>query len=210
MEHDRAATTPAKEVLRGAFLRRRGALSASEMRDASERLVHRVSRWRPWELARGVAGYTAFRSEIDPSGLLSRALASSKRVYLPRVEGDRAVEFVRIEQLDALQPGAYGILEPTGPACDLGEIELFLVPGVAFGPLGGRLGFGEGFYDRVLRRRMAREEATRARFVGVCYDWQVVDAPLPTEAHDVAMDVVATDRRLIDCGLARGAFADQT
>ena len=88
-----------------------------------------------------------------------------------------------------LVPGAFGILEPGPDArlCSPGEIDLLLVPGVAFTCGGLRCGRGRGYYDRYLA-----QTAFRGFRLGVCFAHQLIDA-LPAEAHDVTMDCVVSD-----------------
>ena len=87
-----------------------------------------------------------------------------------------------------MQVGSYGILEPqSGEPCDASEIDVMIVPGVAFGRDGARLGRGKGFYDRYLARKGFRAES-----VGVCLDFQLFDT-LPMEPHDRVMDCVISN-----------------
>lgn len=105
------------------------------------------------------------------------------RVVLPRVEGDD-MEFFDYTP-DDLKEGSFGILEPQGTEpCPAGEIDLMVVPGVAFTIKGERLGRGKGFYDKYLSRK-----GFRAFCIGVCYAHQLLDN-LPTEPHDRRMDTV--------------------
>ncbi len=108
---------------------------------------------------------------------------SKKNIYLPRVVGDR-VEVVPYKGYDMMQKGAFNILEPSGLAIsDLKQIDLVIVPGVAFTSNGQRMGRGGGYYDRLLP---LLEQAVK---IGVCYQCQVVD-DLPIEKHDVKMDEI--------------------
>ncbi|MCA9774770.1 MAG: 5-formyltetrahydrofolate cyclo-ligase, partial [Myxococcales bacterium] len=88
----------------------------------------------------------------------------------------------------------HGILEPDGgrPEAPVSAMDLIVVPGLGFDPEGGRLGWGAGYYDRVLARRGAR-----AVTIGLAYESQILPA-LPRDAHDVAMDVVATEARWME------------
>jgi 5-formyltetrahydrofolate cyclo-ligase len=89
-----------------------------------------------------------------------------------------------------LELGSFQIEEPTGDAVtDPAEIEVIVVPAVAFDRKGNRLGRGKGFYDRLL-------STTRATTIGVGYDFQVFDE-LPVEEHDIPMDMVITQNNVI-------------
>jgi 5-formyltetrahydrofolate cyclo-ligase len=192
-----------KENLRAAVLERRGQLEDETVRRASQLMCERLETHPVYEAATSIAGYAAFRGEIDPKSLLDDALDDGHGVYLPRVVDEHHLEFSQIEHHDELEEGAFGLMEPQGPAADLSEIDIFLVPGVAFDRQGGRIGFGRGYYDRVLSRRLEADRAEKAVFIGVCYDWQLVDDPIIVEPHDVAMDLVATDTEIIRCGVSR-------
>ena len=143
-----------------------------------------VERLPEFRAARTVAVFAALPDEPATDEVLAR-WASTRRVVLPRVEGD-AMRFYACRP-DALVFGAFGILEPQGERpCPAGEIDLVVCPGVAFTADGRRLGRGRGYYDRYLG-----DPAFRGFRVGVCYAHQLVD-DLPVEPHDVRMDRVIT------------------
>lgn len=91
--------------------------------------------------------------------------------------------------------GKFGIREPREriPTFLL-DIDAFIIPGLAFDAQGGRLGFGAGIYDDMLSQ--ARKSAPK---IAICYDWQVLDDPLPLEPHDICMDWIVTEKRVISC-----------
>jgi 5-formyltetrahydrofolate cyclo-ligase len=158
---------PVKKELRDIMRQRRQALTADEVRAASERccahaapLVHGV-----------VALYAAVRGEIDPS------LLHINDAVWPRVEG----EHIRFCE-GPLQPGKFDIPEPTGRER---RPDVVLVPGVAFDRRGHRLGYGRGYYDRALAA------SPGARRIGLCHSFQLVEA-LPEESHDEPVDYIVT------------------
>jgi len=91
--------------------------------------------------------------------------------------------------------GKMGIREPKErlPTLPL-DVDAFIIPGLAFDAQGGRLGFGAGIYDDILSQ--ARRGAPK---IALCYDWQVLEEPLPLEPHDIRMDWIVTDKRVISC-----------
>ena len=186
-----------KEKLRAAVLEHRGELDADDIERASVLLCHRLGAHSVYKQADCIGGYSAIRGEIDPRCLLEDALDDGRIVCLPRVIDEHHIEFSQIEGFDALEEGAFGVMEPRGPAIDLGRIDVFLVPGVAFDPHGGRIGFGRGYYDRLLGRRRAMDDGDSAVFIGICYEWQLVEDTIAVEPHDVAMDVIATDQEIL-------------
>lgn len=138
-----------------------------------------------WAAARTVAVYRAVGHELSVTGCTNAAWRLGKRTVFPRVE-DGHLSWRVVASWSQLRPGAFGIPEPApeAPRVTADEIDLWLVPGVAFTAAGGRLGRGGGFYDRALAMRRPGAPAW-----GVCFDEQVVDA-LPAEAHDVPVDRV--------------------
>ena len=160
------------------------ALDSRQRLRASAAIFSAVERLPEFRAARTVAVFAALPDEPATDEVLAR-WASTRRVVLPRVEGD-AMRFYACRP-DALVFGAFGILEPQGERpCPAGEIDLVVCPGVAFTADGGRLGRGRGYYDRYLG-----DPAFRGFRVGVCYAHQLVD-DLPVEPHDVRMDRVIT------------------
>jgi len=124
--------------------------------------------------------------EADTGATIDSLGVAGLRVLLPRVVGDKIVAVVH-DPGRALVAGAFGIPEPTGDPVDPQEIDVVLVPGLAFTCDGRRLGQGGGFYDRFLP--LVREDCVT---VGVCFAEQIVD-DLITEPHDRIVDLVITD-----------------
>ncbi|MBQ5923346.1 MAG: 5-formyltetrahydrofolate cyclo-ligase [Alistipes sp.] len=134
-----------------------------------------------------VALFSPLNDEVQIAPLAD-LLAQDYRVVLPRV-GDREDGTPEMEFFDyapqAMASGAYGIIEPQGgEPCRAEEIDLMVVPGVAFTREGVRLGRGKGYYDRYLAR-----EGFRAYTIGVCYACQLCDA-LPCGEYDRKVDIV--------------------
>jgi 5-formyltetrahydrofolate cyclo-ligase len=177
-------TGDAKRALRRALLAERRALPSSVVSEGSRRIVATLAALPELEGVRHVLLYAADPDEVDLDPLLA-APPRDWRILLPRIDGDEVV--VVAHTADApLTAGYRGIREPLGEPVDLTTVEAVIVPGVAFGPDGVRLGRGAGFYDRLLPRL---EGATR---IGVCLE-AFLRPDLPVEEHDVAVDVIVTD-----------------
>lgn len=139
-----------------------------------------------------VALYANFRGEVPTSGLIRHGLAAGKVVLLPAV-AERGLVFRQISGEADLLPGRFGIPEPVR-SCKIfvpEAIDLFVIPGVAFDLQGYRVGYGRGYYDRALHRF-----ESGGKLIGVCYDFQLVDE-IVGEPHDVIMDWVITERRVV-------------
>ena len=149
--------------------------------------------------ARCVLAYMSFGSEFDTTALIADALASGTQLCLPRVNRDtRRLELHVVENLASdLQTGTWGIREPRAerPPADLDRIDFVLLPGVAFTPRCERLGYGGGFYDRLIPRF-----ANRPPLVAAAFALQVCDA-VPIDTNDQRIDVVITeDSFYCNCG----------
>lgn len=180
-----------KARLRAEMLARRDAL-APEWRERADstitdRLVARV-RDRG---ARHVLAYSSFRSEWPSREFNRQVLASGCTLYLPRVDrSTRRLAIHRVDDLDRLRPGIWQIPEPDPETCPvvtgLDVLELVLVPGLAFDTQGGRLGYGGGFYDKLLG------DAAHAHRLVAAYGFQVLPA-VPMEVHDQRVHEIVTE-----------------
>lgn len=176
-----------KTRLRATARNARRGLDDAERRTASAAAVSRLMNLTELRRPATVLLYAALDEEADPSGALPRLLDRRARVLFPRVRGED-LELVAATDLTTLTLGFRGVREPVGPAIDPGVVDVAVIPGVAFDPMGGRLGQGGGHYDRLLP--FLDVECLR---VGFCFSCQVVPR-VPTEPHDEPVDVVVTER----------------
>lgn len=187
-------TAEPKPALRESVLRRREALPEAERAESSRRIVARILDLRPYERSSVVLAYASFGTELETADFLIRVLGDGKNLVLPRVERGRLGLFEVRDPARDLAPGPWGIREPIPdrcPAVDPGSINFALIPGVAFDRTGGRLGYGAGFYDRLLAGGLA----DNAPLVSGAFEVQIVDR-VPVDPHDVSVDVVVTEARV--------------
>lgn len=137
-----------------------------------------------------IAVYLASKEEIDLSEFIAAALSGGCELVAPRWNGTD-YELVHLDDLNTLVKGLHGILEPPkGEAVRPEDVRAWLVPGLAFTKEGGRLGYGGGWYDRLLGKASANSPK-----IGIAYDFQLVNE-LPSEPHDVRLtDIVSFDVR---------------
>ncbi len=144
----------------------------------------------PWKNSTSILLYSSIGSEPDPSSLM---MAATGRSFLfPRIEGDH-LEIYRMTSESSWIVGPFGIREPNPESWESAspkEIDLALVPGLAFDPAGGRLGRGKGFYDRLL----GHPEFQGIK-VGLAWDWQLLPS-IPCEEHDIRMDFVIAEKMI--------------
>lgn len=167
----------AKGALREEYRRKRAALPPERRREAEEAARAKVAALldsRP-EI-RTVAAYWPVRDEFDVRGIIAMCRGRGLTVVLPRWNGAAGYGWAVMGPADGLAAGPRWIPEPgaDAPAAAPGEIDLFLVPGLAFDAAGGRIGYGGGWFDRLLAGARADAEV-----VGMCYPEQISPEPLP-------------------------------
>lgn len=188
-----------KSAVRTEMRRLRENLVPADRAERSRRIAERLWTLPAFTRGRHVLFYAAAGGEVETLPLLEQWLAGGRTVILPRVEGD-GVTLVEVGQLEDLSPGYRDILEPrrgTGQIVSWEEVDLALVPGLAFDLQGNRLGRGGGHYDRGLAR-IGRQ----ALKIGLAFDFQIVER-LPVEDRDIPVDLVVTETRMIEAGNAR-------
>ena len=147
-----------------------------------------------WQRAASVLLFSPLGDEPDIAPLLTDALAERKRVCLPRFDAAQGVySGAQVSSRADLAPGRFGALEPHEgcPAVSLKQLDLALVPGIAFDLAGRRLGRGKGFYDRLLIEVPGHK-------CGIAFDAQIV-AQVPEEPHDVRVNSILTPTRWREC-----------
>lgn len=181
----------AKAALRQAILARRDAADVASRSRDSQTITQKLCALPAYRVANVVAAYASFGSELDTSEFLARVLRDGKQLLLPRINRtQRALELRQVIDPGAdLVSGVWGIPEPAErcPILSVTKVEFMLVPGVAFTTSGARLGYGGGFYDRMLASLDPRVVRIAAAF-----ELQMV-AHLPEGLHDQRVDQVVTE-----------------
>jgi len=191
---------PTKERLRNTFSAKRRALSPGDAAAASRAVCDRLRGLPAWSAAREVLLYMPIQGEIDVRPLLHDLFARAVRALLPRCRpGEPGIMDLACPSCpEHLIPGAYGILEPDPAACPSEpgmNADLIVVPGLAFDRRGYRLGFGGGYYDRLLSSRALQSALT----IGAAHAFQVV-ASLPAEPWDVRLRAICTENEYFETG----------
>ena len=168
----------------------------AEKRQSDSRKLCAALKTQPFfRSAKSILFFASLPDELDLWPAMEETLAEGKVVALPCFDASnrgylpRRVTDLRVE----LVPGRFGIREPE-PACiemPLADLDLVLVPGVAFDAQGRRLGRGKGFYDRWLSEFKGKK-------IGVAYDEQLIEA-IPVEEQDVQMDFILTPTKCVVC-----------
>jgi 5-formyltetrahydrofolate cyclo-ligase len=182
-----------KRSLRSQLLAQRRSLSHDSWHASSRAAQLKLLSLDEYVCAECVALYAPAHNETDTGLILAAAFQTGKRVLYPAVCGHQMV-FRCVERVEALQGGAFGILEPcpTGTDHQADEADLIVVPGVAFDLTGHRIGYGKGFYDRFLYH-----PGRTAHLVGLCHEFQLLDGAIPADLHDIPMEIIVSDKRII-------------
>ena len=181
--------------------RRRLRESGGQVEEKGRRIRSRILALKEYRNAGLVHCYVSMPDEIDTLDLIEQALGSGKRVAVPVVQkGSADLRHSEILTLSALQPvGPWGLCQPPSDRLapvEPREIDLVLVPGLAFDRAGGRIGFGAGYYDRFLTGLTAPK-------IALAYEFQLAER-VPTMDEDVPMDLIVTEEGTYRCSDARG------
>ena len=170
-----------KKELRKQMARRKKELGAETLKEMSQEVLAQLEVHPAFVRAKTVLMYYSLGDEVYTHDFVER-WCREKQILLPVVVGDDLI-LRRYEGISSMKVGAYNILEPSGDEFTAyEEIELVVVPGVAFDRHWHRLGRGKGYYDRLLPR-------TNCPKIGICFPFQQVEE-VPTESFDVPMDGV--------------------
>ena len=183
----------AKEKIRSRILVERRSLDLDFVREASLKAQKLLLSMEEFRLAERIGLYAPFDNELDTQELFRRATTLRKSAFFPAVvPTTHALKFYRVREWSDLAPGFGGILEPSNhlnALKDPNDLQMILVPGIAFDKKGFRLGFGKGYYDRLLA-------GYRGKRIGIAYEFQMVES-LPVGPHDQKVDWVVTEERVI-------------
>ena len=179
-----------KRDLRRRMLACRRALSVEERALGSAAITEKLLSLEAVQKARTVFAYAAMKDEVQTEPLIASLLDRGKRVAIPLVIGKRSMEAALVPSMDALETGAYGILTVRVERREIlppQEIDCVIVPGVAFGLDGSRLGMGGGYYDAFLPK------AERAVRVAAAFQCQISE-DIPSLPYDCGVDWIVTEQ----------------
>lgn len=183
-----------KKQMRETILALRDAMPAASRSDASRVIIEKICALPGYQSAQTVLAYSGFGSEIETQTLIERIITDGKIAVLPRV--DRAMQSLilhSVKGVGELVVSKWGIREPPADAPVIGAsgIEFILMPGVAFDRSGNRLGYGRGYYDKLL----TSVDPALAR-VAAAFSCQIV-VQVPVAPHDQKIDTVITENETI-------------
>jgi 5-formyltetrahydrofolate cyclo-ligase len=180
-----------KSSIRRDLILRRLSLSPEEVDKTSKEITENLLKLRRFRNAQRVVLYFPIKNEVKTEEIFRKAREFRKEIYFPCIEGS-LLEFRRVGDLNELEPGGFGIPGPSRDSTkvDIMDVDLVIIPGVAFDRFGRRLGYGGGYYDRALFK------IDKKRRIGLAYNFQVLDS-IPIEAGDEEVGLVITESGVI-------------
>ena len=185
-----------KADIRSEMATQLGKLSSAELKEKTSEIENRLFEFANFLEAKIVLLYVSSVNEVRSEAMIKRAFDHNKIVVLPMLNnGSRNILLYKIDQYPkGMRSGTSGKLEPNPDKCrkvPIDCIDIAIIPGVAFDEKGGRVGPGDGFYDRLIPHL-----PITTRKVALALDNQVL-AQVPTESHDKQVDIIITEKRII-------------
>ncbi len=182
-----------KAILRLENLGRRNSLGKEQVHKKSLAVQELFLGLPEFAKAKSLLVYYGVNNEVKTQGIIEKALEQGKQVCLPITDFEKKkIELGKISSLTELEKTKQGLMEPKlFKEVKKEELDLVVLPGIAFDRQGNRIGQGLGFYDSLLRKA-----STRIKLVGLCFD-ENLEKGIPSESHDVKMDIVVTDKEAI-------------
>ncbi|MBU0981789.1 5-formyltetrahydrofolate cyclo-ligase [Patescibacteria group bacterium] len=178
-----------KDSLRLKLRERRSALSQSSYTEKSASIRGKLESLKEFKKSKKILLYVSTDEEVDTKALIKDCLKIGDSVFVPKVIKD-SLAICKIDTWEDLKPGNFGILEPCEIISNIhpSEMDLIVVPGIGFDLKGHRIGYGKGFYDRLLKQ-------TNGFKVGLAFEEQILHC-IPSKEHDVPLDLIITDKHI--------------
>ncbi len=180
--------SPEKKSLRNLLLEKRDNTSYDFMKIASEKMQKKLKKINVFRNAQKIGVYYPIGSEILTQDIIQELLSNGKDVFLPKVIGGN-IEFRKITNFSNLEKGSFDIMEPKDDCQIDNNLDVVLVPTVGISPIGVRLGYGHGFYDRFLAEH-------KTATISLTLEKQIVKN-IPKSEHDVIIDWIVTEDRIL-------------
>jgi len=184
-----------KEEVRKELIKLRKNLSKNEILEKSEKIKNKLFKMTEFKESPTILFYVSYDNEVYTHEMIKDSITNKKNVVVPLTDKKNKILILsKLDSWDDLNPGAYNILEPKKEKIkeiSVDELDLIIVPGVGFDQQGHRIGHGKGYYDNLLKNS---EKLT----IGLAFEFQIIKN-IPIEKHDIPIDKIVTEKRLIDC-----------
>lgn len=183
-----------KVYIRKSVIEKRDSITIDIKKEWDECILKKLIDSKSYKNSLVLFTFVSFGSEVDTHKIISYALNDGKIVYVPKIKSkDKGIEIFRINTLSDLKPGYFNILEPLEncPVGNIKDIDLILIPGIAFDRNGGRIGYGAGFYDRFLTNINSAVPK-----LALAYQFQIL-GEVPMTELDVKVDGIISNKELI-------------
>lgn len=176
-----------KSDIRNRIREKKRQFSDKELAELSSAAIRKLLSHPAIKQSRTILMYHSLPDEVDTHAAINKLADIGKTVLLPVVTGDGEMEIRRYGGRNSMKKGAYGIMEPAGDVyTHYNNIDVAVVPGMAFDDNNNRLGRGKGYYDRFLAKTGGTYK------IGLCFGFQKVGR-IPADLHDIKMDTVICD-----------------
>ena len=186
-----------KEDLRKEYMKNRKKIANIKGKSKSNKITTNLLSLEELKKSKNILLYISYRSEVGTERLINKLLKNSKNVFAPYcIKDEKRMEIVQInDPTKDLKKGAYGIKEPKNSLRkkdnEINQLDIVIVPAVAFSKSGYRIGYGGGYYDRFLSRLPSKTIS-----IGINYD-ELIFESVPKEDHDLAVDIIVTDKKVL-------------
>ncbi len=180
---------PERKSLRSFLLKKRDNTSFDFMKIASKKIQNRLKKINVFRDAQKIGVYYPIGSEILTQDIIQELLSNGKDVFLPKIM-EKNIEFRKIVDFSSLEKGSFDIMEPKDDCQIDNALDVVLVPTVGISPIGVRLGYGQGFYDRYLAEH-------KVITISLTFEKQIIKN-IPKSEHDIIIDWIVTEERILD------------
>jgi len=182
-------TLKTKNELRKEMLYARNAISESERKEISEMIKNKLFAIDEIKHAKCIAFYISKGSEVETNAMIAEAIKQNKEVLVPHT--NEKIELVKFTSFEDLAPAKFGVLEPKTKMISVKQPEVVIIPGLAFDLDMHRLGYGKGYYDKLLKELNAKR-------IGICFDLQIIEK-IPKHEHDQKLNIMISEKRILRC-----------
>ncbi|MBL1140735.1 MAG: 5-formyltetrahydrofolate cyclo-ligase [Proteobacteria bacterium] len=180
-----------KKQLRKTIKQQRSMLSKADRTKMSQQINQFLDEIPEFNQAKSIFCYISYLSEVETRPLISAFLEQKLSMAVPKIIGKTEMLAVPLTDLSELEPDKMGILTPKTNQAVPDPFDIAITPGLGFTERGERLGYGRGYYDRWFANNKVKTK------IGVAFELQIVD-DLPLEDTDMPLDILVTEKRIID------------